>query len=233
MHCACGLSDQYELHDLERDGFQADSSVVGVFRPAYMGHLHRIAEFINEMCDEEQLTECLKVGDGMATRRKAAAVEKDPRGNLHGASGIVVPVTPSEGGDAEQNDGEREGNDTVEGNSPQEEAKKEAVSPMELVEPPAVSNAETDEAAESAAAVAEPPAVVAQQQEAQSADAEETQAAGGQTVEAPPVPAPSPPRKIVTRESLADVQRGVFERWMCATSHEIMAGWRQLRAGGA
>ena len=38
--------------------------------------------------------------------------------------------------------------------------------------------------------------------------------------------------KAVTRESLADVERTKFDRWMAASSQEVMAGWQHLRSGG-
>lgn len=229
---------QYELHDLDRDGFQADSSVAGVFRPAYMGHLHRITESICELYDEGQLMECLEVGDVAAARRNKAGsgMEASTTDLVHEGSSmpIAAALTPREDGDVGH---------AAEGQQ-QNEQPQEDTSQVGLMEPPAVTKQEGDGSLESE--VAAPPAVAEQKQQQQGQGQEgdvvpvEAQMAGSETIEMPAVPPPpaatsdtEPARKTVTRESVADVEREIFERWMSASSHEIMVGWRQLRAGGA
>ena len=209
-----GLSCQYELHDLERDGFQADSSVVGVFRPAYMGHLYRIAEAIGEMCDEDQLMEYLRVGDAAAATRKVKATKSQTNDTSELQNSNPAPVTPREAGNIDLSDGPSDAIGPVEG---QKENAPE-VDDRNLVEPPAVAKEQGYESLESAtdaavapegAAAAKLLAVVEQEQ--------------GQE------PSIS---KAVTRESLADIERTKFDRWMAASSQEVMAGWQHLRSGG-
>ena len=217
-----GLSYQYELHDLERDGFQADSSVVGVFRPAYMGHLYCIAEAIGEMCTEDQLIEYLKVGDAAAATRKIKLTKSQANDTIELQNGNPAPVTPREAGNIDLSDGPSGAIGLVEG---QQENEPE-VEDRNLVEPPAVMKEEDYESAESAtdaaagraaaAAAADLPAVAEQEQ------GQDQQRERG-------TPSTS---KAVTRESLADVERTTFDRWMAAGSQEVMAGWQHLRSGG-
>jgi len=106
------------------------------------------------------------------------------------------------------------------------------------VEPPVVTKQEGDASLD--AEVAAPPAVAEQQGQEEARVPAEAQMADSATIEMPAVPPPpaatgatESARKALTRETVADVQREIFERWMSASSHEIIAGWRQLRAGGA